>query len=287
MFCIWPVVLWLYCCKKWVQAGTQSHWKSLIRAGHNKLALVCVCFVFLLKSHYLLTDITLALVTTVPCARGLIYCVRVYVCELSLMTVCICCQTQCVWKPERAMQWGECRGRPVPIGRALCASCETTSSGVYIATGGMETQEGGLNTHRKTQTHNIVRGELQGELSCALCPGVKVFSHEEGFREDTRMQLFPVWVTVCQKPVTIVFISLKKWKPELLNVTFTSFLWYWAGMAACGCDQLTLQGIKSLIQLSTTCCVLHQRLRPFTYMPTPTPTVHMNASLCWCTTPCS
>lgn len=94
-----------------------------------------------------------------------------------------------VWKSERAMQCGECRG--CPIGRALCSSCRP-SSGVYIATGAVETQYTYTHTHTRTHityTHtykrkhtNYPRGvEGDGVLSCALG---QVFSHELGFRED-------------------------------------------------------------------------------------------------------
>lgn len=89
------MVLWLYNVGKSEQAGTQSHWKSLIQAWapHGCVCLsarVCVLLATstyqvtppLLKSHYLLIDITLALVTTVLCTSGYIYCVCVYMCAV-------------------------------------------------------------------------------------------------------------------------------------------------------------------------------------------------------------
>ena len=41
------------------------------------------------------------------------------------------------------------------------------AGGVYIAAGGVETQEGEHDTH--IDTHQIVRGESQGELGVVMC----------------------------------------------------------------------------------------------------------------------
>lgn len=82
--------------------------------------------------------------------------------------VCICYQTQRVWKSERSMQCGECRG--CPVGRALCASYQP-NSGVYIATGGAESHEGGQCTHINT---TMSEGSCRGK-GCYHVPCVRFF----------------------------------------------------------------------------------------------------------------